>query len=57
MTGQKHQPAQQYVEPSPLLRILDEINPARQPVWTREAGAIVLLLNGERSVLLPEVVS
>lgn len=39
------------------LIVLDDKNKAMGPVWTAEAGAIVLLLNGKRSVLMPEVVS
>jgi hypothetical protein len=40
-----------------LLKRLDQTNPARSPVWYADQGAIVELLNGRRSVKLPEVVS
>lgn len=63
MTGrQQHQkqqaPLSQAVEQAlPTLRTLDAINPSRGPVWCADQGAIVELLNGKRSVRLPEVVS
>jgi hypothetical protein len=63
MTGQRGRieeaVASTTVRPTTLLALvaLDHRNQAQGPVWTAEAGAIVLLLNGRRSVLLPEVVS
>lgn len=63
MTGQKHHQKQQPALPEaaermlPTLRGLDYANPSRSPVWCADQGAIVEMLNGKRSVKLPEVVS